>query len=76
MYLQRLKGIACLRVLLKKSVFTESKRLGHLGYRTWYTKGKEYAQFYGTDIVNVSDLTSSKQAIRNNIEDHNKTSWE
>ena len=55
-----------------QSVFTESKRLSHLGYRTWYTKAKELAQSYDTD----SDLISSKQAITNNIEAHYKTSWE
>ena len=59
-----------------QSVFTESKRLSHLGYRTWYTKAKELAQSYDTDIANVGDMVSSKQAIKNNIEGHYKTSWE
>ena len=59
-----------------QSVFTESKRLSQLGYRTWYTKAKELAQSYDTDIANVGDMVSSKQAIKNNTEGHYKTIWE
>ena len=59
-----------------QSVFTESKRLSHLGYRTRYTKAKELAQSYDTDIATAGDLITSKQAIKNNIEAHYKTSWE
>ena len=74
MYLYRLNSMPAGSVL--QSVFTESKRLSHLGYRTWYTKARELAQSYNTDIANVGDMVSSKQAIKNNIEGHYKTSWE
>ena len=47
--------------------YNQSKRLSHLGYRTWYSKAKESAQSYDTDIANVGDMISSKQAIKNNI---------
>ena len=59
-----------------QSVFTKSKRLSHLGYRTWYTKAKELAQSYDTEKANVGDMVSSKQAIKNNTDGHYKTSWE
>ena len=41
MYLHRLNNMPAGSVL--QSVFTESKRLSHLGYRTRYTKAKELA---------------------------------
>ena len=74
MYLQRLNSMPVGSVL--QSVFTESKRLSHLSYRTWYTEAKELAQSYDTDIANVGDMVLSKQTIKNNIEGHYKTSWE
>ena len=61
MYLHRLKSMPAGSVL--QSVFTESKRLSHLGYRTWYNTAKVLAQSYDTDIAKVGDLVSSKQAI-------------
>ena len=45
-------------------------------YCTRYTKAKELAQSHDTDIANVGDMISSKQAIKNAIEGHYKTSWE
>ena len=66
MFFQRLNNMPTGSVI--KSVFIESRRLSHLGYRTWYTKANDLAQFYGMDITNAGDASASNQVIRNNIE--------
>ena len=48
-----------------KLVFIESRRLSHLGYRTWYTEANELDQFYGMDITNAGDASAPKQVINN-----------
>ena len=58
-----------------KSIFIESRRLSRLGYRTWYTKANDLAQFYGLDITNAGDASASNQVIRNNIEGHFIADW-
>ena len=59
MYFQRFNNLPTGSVL--KSVFIESRRLSHLGYRTWYTKTNDLAQFYGMDINNAGDASATNQ---------------
>ena len=73
MYFQRLNNLPAGSVL--KSVFIESRRLSHLGYRTWYTKANDFAQFYGMDINNAGDASATNQVIRNKIEGHFIADW-
>ena len=73
MYFQRLNNLPTGSVL--KSGFIESRRLSHLGYRTWYTKANDLAQFYGMDINNAGDASATNQDIRNEIEGHFIADW-
>ena len=73
LYFQRLNNLPTGSVL--KSVFIESRRLSHLGYRTGYTKANDLAQFYGMDINNAGDASATNQVIRNKIEGHFIADW-
>ena len=59
--------IICLLGQFYNPFFIESRRLSHLGYRTWYTKANDLAQFYGMDINNAGDASATNQVIRNNV---------
>ena len=73
MYFQRLNNMPTRSVL--KSIFIESLRLSQLGYRTWYTKANDLAQFYCMDITNAGDASASNKVTRNNTEGHFIADW-
>ena len=53
----------------------ETKRLSRLGYRTWYTKAKEEAKYFGLDLTDISDTIDFFTAVCKG-DNWNSSYWE
>ena len=50
-----------------KNAFLESKKLSDLGFKSWYTRVWELAEYYNVNVTESTNCEQSKQDIKYNI---------